>query len=88
MNSSTKLKDVPGIERMSMFQLLTLAAGVQATPGDERAELERFRAQQTKETERAELERLRAEASQREAAQLAALAACARQEARDFVLGR
>jgi hypothetical protein len=88
MNKNTRLNQIPGIEKMSMMQVLTLAAQAVAMPGD-RAELEAFRrAQQPKETGRQELERLRAEASQREARQLAALAAEARQEARDFVLGR
>ncbi len=89
MTKNTRLKDIPNIGQMSMMQVLDLAARAQATPGDERAELESYRrARPAVETERRELDRLRAEAGQREAAQLAALAACARQEARDFVLGR
>ncbi len=88
MNKNTRLNRIPGIEKMSIAQVLTMAAQAVAVPGDEKAELERFRAQQPRETPRQELDRLRAEAGQQQARQLAALAAQARQEARDFVLGR
>jgi hypothetical protein len=84
MNQNTKLSDIGNVQNMSIAQIFTLAAQAQARP-NERAELEAHRAQQPRESERQELLRLRAQDRQREALQVAQLAASARAEARAWV---